>query len=215
MAYIAYIRTNGDSLNVRSAPNGQIVGSLPNGSKVTVTGNPVTAGGLSWVPIGTNRWVASNYLSVPSVQGDATVVATRTANTIGGGLRVYKTQLIDGNGNVINTVRGISGRVGKQIPSHTAGSQTPLPFGTYKFDSPGYVDFSAGGEFGGVWSPVTPTFSTGRSGIGIHYDPSCFANSSQTGTSGCFATPTQEERDIMTQFIQTYKPVYFIVQEGK
>lgn len=213
MGYVAYVRTSGDPLRVRSAPNGPQVDLLANGSQVFVTGNSVSAGGRAWAPIGTNRWVAAEFLSTTVVHQEAKVVATRTTETLGGGLRVYRTQLIDSTGNVINTVRGVSGRVGKQTPSHTAGSQTPLPFGTYKFDRPGSVE-AAPGEFGGVWSAVTPTFTTSRSGLGIHYDPSAFSYNANTGTAGCFATPTTGERDIMTQFIRTYKPTSFVVQEG-
>jgi hypothetical protein len=213
MSYIAYVRTSGDPLRVRSTPNGVQVDLLANGTQVFVTGNSVVAGGRAWAPIGTNRWVAADFLSTSSGQQEAKVVATRTAQMLGGGLRVYQTQLIDGSGTVINTVRGVSGRVGKQTPSHTAGTQTPLPFGTYKFDQPGRVEY-APGEFGGVWSAVTPTFNTGRSALGIHYDPSAFSYNGNTGTAGCFATPTVNEREIMTRFIRDHKPIYFIVQEG-
>lgn len=214
MGYVAYVRTSGDPLRVRSTPNGVQVDLLPNGTQVFVTGNSVSAGGRYWAPIGTSRWVASEFLSTVSGRQEAKVVATRTTQIVGGGLRVYKTELIDSTGKVVNTVRGVSGRVGKQTPSHTAGTQTPLPFGTYKFDQPGSVE-AAPGEFGGVWSAVTPTFVTGRSGLGIHYDPSAFSYNTNTGTAGCFATPTVGERDIMTQFIRTHKPTSFLVQEGQ
>ncbi|KYC35273.1 peptide-binding protein [Scytonema hofmannii PCC 7110] len=209
-----YVATKeGDPLTVRSKPNGESVGSLSNGTEVQVTGEPVQAGNRKWVQIGTNRWVANEFLTTIKT---ARVVAKRTTKTIGGGLRVYETRLIDSNGNVINTVQAVSGRVGKQTPSDVAGSETPLPFGIYKFDSLGVVGTPPGNkpEFGGVWSPVTPLFSTGRSGIGVHYDPSALAQNANTGTAGCFATPTVKERDIMTNFIRTHKPTHLIVYEG-
>ncbi len=223
MSYTAIVRTQGDPLNVRSSPNGQVVDTVANGAKVMVTGGPVAAGGKNWVQIGPNRWVALEFLTKEtpadnnndnylSIKG-AKVVATQTNETIGGGLKVYRTQLIDGTGKVVNTVRCVSGRVDKQTPSDIAGSQTPIPFGVYTFDRPGSVE-NASGEFGGVWSPVTPTFKTGRSGLGVHYDPSVFKNNSQTGTSGCFATPTIEEREVMTNFIRTYKPTHLIIQKN-
>lgn len=210
--YIAVVKTQGDPLRVRSLPNGQPIDLLPNGTLVYVTGNPVTTGGIIWAQIGLNRWVATSFLVPHSASvGKAKVIATRTQDVIGGGLRVYRTELLDSSGKVIQTVRGISGRVGKQTPSHVAGSATPLPFGIYTFDLPGSVDESAPGEFGGAWSAVTPTFKTERSGIGIHYDPSAFSQDANTGTSGCFATPTKDERDKMTKFIRAYKPIYFMV----
>jgi hypothetical protein len=60
--YIAYVKTNGDVLNVRSTPNGQVVDSLPNGKQVYVFSQPIAAGGFSWVEIGLNRYVASEFL---------------------------------------------------------------------------------------------------------------------------------------------------------
>jgi hypothetical protein len=211
MDYIAYISTkDGDSLAVRSKANGEKIGFLTNGSEVSVKGEPVYAGDRNWVQIGVNRWVAKEFLTV--IKG-ARVVANRSSKTISGGLRVYETRLIDGTGKVIKTVRAVSGRANNQTPSHIANSQAPLPFGIYTFTYPGTVEFK-GGEFGGVWSPVTPAFKTGRTELGIHYDPSALLQNANSGTVGCFATPTVEERDTMTNFIRTYKPTHFIVYEG-
>ncbi|XWK88943.1 MAG: SH3 domain-containing protein [Phormidium sp.] len=223
MSYKAVVRTEGDPLNVRATPNGEIIDSLINGTEVEVTGEPVAAGGRNWVAIGANRWVASDFI-VRIPQGDndsnqdlssikgAKIVATQTDEIIAGGLKVYRTELIDATGKVIDKVRTVSGRVGKQTPSPISGSQTPIPFGIYKFDRPGIVEAKSG-EFGGVWSPVTPTFPTKRGGFGVHYDPSTFKNNSQTGTAGCLATPTIEEREIVTKFIRTYKPTHLIIQK--
>jgi hypothetical protein len=55
----AYVRTNGDSLNVRSSPGGSIVGSLRNGSYITLSGR--TSG--SWVQLSNGNWVASSLIS--------------------------------------------------------------------------------------------------------------------------------------------------------
>lgn len=222
MSYKAVVRTEGDPLNVRSTPNGEVVDSLINGTQVEVNGEPVAAAGRNWVSIGTNRWVASEFLSrilkdddsnqdFNSIKG-AKIVATQTDEIIAGGLKVYRTQLIDATGKIVDTVRTVSGRVGKQTPSAIPGSQTPIPFGIYTFDRPGAVE-AAPGEFGGVWSPVTPTFPTKRGGFGVHYDPSTFKKNSQTGTAGCLATPTIKEREIVTKFIRTYKPTHLIIQK--
>ncbi|MEL7034204.1 MAG: SH3 domain-containing protein [Cyanobacteria bacterium J06592_8] len=219
----AIVRTSGDVLNVRSSPNGEIVDTLPNGTRVTITGSPVTVGNWNWVSIGPERWVAMEFLTfvaefdplpptTPDLAGPK-VVATQTLETIAGGLRVYETQLIDGENRVVDQVRCISGRVGLQDPSPVPESQTPIPYGVYTFDYPGYVDYDAPGEFGGAWSPVTPTFETSRGGFGIHYDPSAFADNYNTGTAGCLATPTIAEREIMTDFIVNYKPIYLVIQK--
>jgi len=54
--YTRYVKVN-TSLNVRSTPNGKIIGSLKNGNQVTVYN---TSG--NWSYIGNNRWVCSDYL---------------------------------------------------------------------------------------------------------------------------------------------------------
>jgi hypothetical protein len=210
MPYTAYVSTkDGDSLSVRKEAYGEIIGSLGNGAQVKVISEPKLANSMKWVQIGVNRWVALDFLKVIKT---ARVVATRTTKTING-LRIYETRLIDSTDKVINIVQGVSGRANKQTPSHVSGSQAPLPFGIYSFDSPGTVE-AKGGEFGGVWSSVTPIFKTGRTEIGVHYDPSALKNDNNSGTAGCFATPTPNERDIMTNFIRTYKPTHLIVCEG-
>ncbi|RDW15443.1 cell wall-binding repeat-containing protein [Oceanobacillus chungangensis] len=63
--------TTAQTLNIRNAPNGDVIGSLPKGSKVTITGS--YAGNNSrysqyvWLPIrtstGKNAWVSSSYLN--------------------------------------------------------------------------------------------------------------------------------------------------------
>lgn len=240
------VKTNGDPLNVRQTANGEIVGSIANGTIVTVLGKPVNLGGHTWLEIkpmanipSDRQWVASQYLvAVESSQNyhtgtsiptptptnttnptnqppitKAKIVATSSNETIGGGLYIYYTQLIDQAGNIIDTVRCVSGRTWNQIPSHANGSQSPLPFGVYKFDQPGSVEY-LDGEFGGVWSGITATFPTERNALGVHFDPSAFAYDENTGTSGCLATVTEVERDIMTDFILQYQPTHLIVQEA-
>ncbi|VXD22959.1 conserved hypothetical protein [Planktothrix serta PCC 8927] len=215
MSLTAIVTTPGDTLNVRSIPNGEIVDVLENETQVIISGDSINVEGEIWVSIGTNRWVAANFLKIidPAILNipGAKIVSTQTQEQIGGGLQVYQTQLIDNTGKIIDQVRCVSGRIGQQIPSDEPGSQTPLPFGIYTFDAPGIVE-DAPGEFGGVWSGITPTFPTERAGLGLHYDPSALLYVSQTGTSGCLATPTIEEREIMTQFILEYQPTHLIVQ---
>lgn len=223
MSKTAIVKTTGDPLNVRSRPNGEIIDTLANGTEVNLSGESVNIGGTTWASIGGERWVATQFLTPVSAQNyinnpeissisGAKIVATQTQYQIGGGLNIYRTELIDENNEIVDTVRSVSGRLTQQTPSDEVGSQAPLPFGIYTFDSPGLVE-EAPGEFGGVWSAITPTFPTNRVGLGLHYDPSALSYISQTGTSGCLATPTIEEREIMTSFITQYKPTHLIVQK--
>lgn len=234
------VKTNGDPLNVRQAANGEIVGSISNGTIVTILGKPVNLGGYTWQEIqpmahipSDRQWLASQYLVAVATSKNfypgtailtptptehppiikAKIVATSSNETIGGGLYIYYAQLIDEAGNIIDTVRCVSGRTWNQTPCHVNGSQSPLPFGTYTFDQPGSVEY-LDGEFGGVWSSITATFPTERNALGVHFDPSAFAYNENTGTSGCLATVTEAERDIMTDFIRQYQPTHLIVQDA-
>jgi peptidoglycan hydrolase-like protein with peptidoglycan-binding domain len=55
----AYVRTKGDPLNVRSSPGGSIVGSLRNGSSISLSGR--YSGG--WAQLTNGNWVASQLIS--------------------------------------------------------------------------------------------------------------------------------------------------------
>lgn len=55
--YVRYVKVN-TSLNVRNSPGGEKVGSLKNGTKVTI----FETNGM-WAKIGENRWVSVAYLS--------------------------------------------------------------------------------------------------------------------------------------------------------
>lgn len=53
------VSTNGSPLNVRSAPGGTIVGSLPNGSQVSVNGRNVNG----WLQLANGNYVYSQWVS--------------------------------------------------------------------------------------------------------------------------------------------------------
>lgn len=57
----AFVRTNGTPLNVRSSPGGRVVGSIPNGTPISLSGQ--TSGG--WLQLTNGNWVASRW-----IQGD-------------------------------------------------------------------------------------------------------------------------------------------------
>ncbi|MGL6280800.1 MAG: hypothetical protein ACRC2J_00165, partial [Microcoleaceae cyanobacterium] len=118
------VKTNGDPLNVRQAANGEIVGTVANGTIITTVGKAISLAGNSWIEIkpianipSDRQWVASKYLvAVASSQNfhpnkptdnppikKAKIIATSSKETIGGGLRVYYAQLIDETGNIIDT----------------------------------------------------------------------------------------------------------------
>lgn len=91
--YTRYVKVN-TSLNVRNAPWGSIVGSLRNGTAVTVyetNGN--------WARIGDNRWVCSDYLHSTSKSSSTTVQAVQKVNS-------YTTGRYRINASVLNVRTG-------------------------------------------------------------------------------------------------------------
>lgn len=58
----AYVNTSGMPLNVRSTPNGRIIGTVPNGAIVNAARDAVLEGGYHWVEIAPSRWVASEFV---------------------------------------------------------------------------------------------------------------------------------------------------------
>ncbi|NES21722.1 MAG: SH3 domain-containing protein, partial [Symploca sp. SIO3E6] len=56
---VGYVRTKGSPLNVRSCPGGSIVGSLTNGSRVSLTGRSIDG----WSQLANGKYVSSKYIS--------------------------------------------------------------------------------------------------------------------------------------------------------
>ena len=78
-SYNAYVKTNTRGLNLRATPNGDILGSYPRGTRVTVLS---TEGGWSKVQVdGRTGYMASQWLntSKPSSPGGGSVSVTGTA----------------------------------------------------------------------------------------------------------------------------------------
>ena len=58
-AMAAFVRTNGGPLNVRTSPGGRVVGSLPNGANISLSGR--ASGG--WTQLSNGNWVYSSWIS--------------------------------------------------------------------------------------------------------------------------------------------------------
>ena len=87
--YTRYVKANG-GLNVRNAPNGNIVGGLTNGTKVTVY---ETSGSWSRIDQG---WVSSSYLSASAVSN----IFTQTQNTVGITKKLSRASILYSNSNL-------------------------------------------------------------------------------------------------------------------
>jgi uncharacterized protein YraI len=59
-AETAFVATNGSPLNVRSTPGGAVIGTLPNGARVELTGRS----NGQWVERTNSTWVSSDWISM-------------------------------------------------------------------------------------------------------------------------------------------------------
>lgn len=133
----------------------------------------------------------------------------RTGKTNALGNPLYQLRLY-ANGQEIGTYDTVSGRAHTQNKNrHKAGTEAPLPDGKYKVATtpiPGTI-----AEAGDRFLPIQPLFSTGRSALGIHYDPSFEKRNGEDGTSGCIALKNKSELNKVLNYVRTYQPKYLEV----
>ena len=94
-------------------------------------------------------------------------------------VQVYK------EGLLLSSYQNISGRSWTQnLDRNISGNSSPSPKGEYviQAETTGYHV-----ETGGVFLPYEPTFSTQRSALGFHIDPSWGKDNGEDGTRGCMA----------------------------
>jgi hypothetical protein len=119
-------------------------------------------------------------------------------------LKVYK------NGRLIHTFDAVAGRWNTQSRDrHRGGTEAPLPDGSYQVS-----EVSVRGtipEVGGKFLPIYPQFQTGRTALGIHYDPSYNKLNGEDGTSGCIGLTNQADFEQILDFIKLYHPQTLIV----
>lgn len=119
---------------------------------------------------------------------------------------IWEVQLfVDGKN--VDKVDALIGRASRQnLNRHTAGNKSPLPVGRYSIDRPGISGppFSDPELGNGYWIPVEPMFSTGRSYLGFHQDPSWGKQNGESGTSGCIGLKTVQDTLKVTDWIKKY-----------
>ena len=104
----------------------------------------------------------------------------------------------------------VTGRVyTQQNNRHQSGTQAPLPDGKYQVAENVLKGIKA--ESGTKFLPIYPQFKTGRSDLGIHYDPSFEKSNGQDGTGGCLALTNEADLEKVLQYFHTYRPKYMSV----
>jgi hypothetical protein len=111
----------------------------------------------------------------------------------------------------IGSVNAVSGRATTQgRDRNQSGAEAPLPNGKYWIARSPIL--SNQHEVGGKFLAIEPTFLTGRRALGIHVDPSFEVDLKEDGTQGCIGTTTTEGRDIVYNFIKSYRPTHLDVK---
>ncbi|WP_373544665.1 hypothetical protein [Chamaesiphon sp.] len=115
------------------------------------------------------------------------------------------------DGEIYQTFNTISGTVNTQNMDRNVGNNSaPLPDGLYDVSNqilPGIVP-----EVGKTFISIFPKFETGRSGLGIHLDPSFNQRNGYDGTAGCIGMTTATDRDAINKFVTKYHPHSLVVK---
>ena len=128
------------------------------------------------------------------------LTSTGTTNAVDNPL--YQLELFV-DGKLVNSYLTVTGRANTQGRNrHVSGTEAPLPDGNYYVAQntvPGTHP-----EVGGTFLPITPDFRTGRSALGIHFDPSYEKNDGEDGTAGCIAFRNKGQLDSFLADLRTY-----------
>jgi|GEM_PF-2922870 len=115
------------------------------------------------------------------------------------------------NGEKVGGYKAESGRADTQDKDRDrSGTEAPLPDGEYRIATkvtPGEV-YEAGDRFLAIY----PQFRTGRSELGIHYDPSHGKPNGEDGTSGCIGLINKDDLTKVLEFVSAYHPQYLQVE---
>lgn len=146
---------------------------------------------------------------------EATMRLTPTTQFTATGERILNLDLIV-DSKLVARVQAVSGKPGVQNfrlgRDSKAGSREPLPQGVYRV---GAVDRNGGlpAAMGDTFIPITPLFSTARTGIGIHRDADR-AIQGGSGTIGCLGILSQAGIDTVAKFVNTYRVKTLTVDYG-
>jgi hypothetical protein len=149
-----------------------------------------------------------NAPAIP-VRTGYSIIVERTSEKVGStGDPIWKVALVDNTGKELEALKALSGRAYKQTANrHQGGNKSPLPDGIYAIDTYGIAraPFDDPELGSGYWVPITPLFSTGRSALGFHQDPSWGKANGESGTSGCIGLENPEATVKLVDWIRKYR----------
>lgn len=149
-------------------------------------------------------------------QSSARLILTRTNDVVKGTKDpIWTLKLVSNNGQTLDQLPALTGRFNKQTANRNiAGNKSPLPVGSYAIDRNG-IDRGPfdDPELGrGFWVPITPMFSTQRSALGFHQDPSWGKRNGESGTSGCIGLQSAEATAKLVDWIKHYNIRQLVVE---
>ncbi|MEO1432970.1 MAG: hypothetical protein AAFV71_28675 [Cyanobacteria bacterium J06633_8] len=113
-------------------------------------------------------------------------------------------------GQVLASYDTVNGRAHTQNRNrHKSGTQAPLPDGRYRL-ARWYVR-GTHPEVGGRFLRMNQTFRTGRTALGIHYDPSFEKRNGEDGTAGTIALTNRSDLGKVLNFHRRYRFRYIDV----
>ncbi|WP_193196112.1 L,D-transpeptidase [Nostoc sp. MG11] len=123
---------------------------------------------------------------------------------------IYELRLY-ANGELKGLYNTVSGRRYTQNRDRdSSGTEAPLPNGKYKVART-YIRGTIP-EAGDRFLPIQPLFQTGRTALGIHYDPSFEKNNGEDGTSGCIGLTNKQDLNRVLEYVRTHQPQYLEVR---
>lgn len=87
---------------------------------------------------------------------------------------------------------------------HQAGTEAPLPNGRYRLGSIHKGPFSARELGTDYFVDAFPMFSTGRTELGLHLDPSYNADPKEDGTAGCLGLVSNKDLQDLVRYIRQH-----------
>lgn len=113
-------------------------------------------------------------------------------------------------GKLQDSVLAVSGRAYTQNRNrHIAGTKAPLPDGRYTVSS--QIVYGDHPEVARQFIYIWPQFSTGRTELGFHLDPSFNIDPKEDGTDGCVGLISPAHRAKLFGWILKNKPRYLEV----
>ena len=118
--------------------------------------------------------------------------------------------LLFANGQQVGSYITVSGRAYTQTRDRDrSGTEAPLPDGRYSLAK--RVTRGSVPEAGDRFLAIQPQFRTGRTALGIHYDPSFEKNNGEDGTSGCIALTNRDDLSEVLEYVRIYHPQFLDV----